>query len=78
MEWVVFWRVVDGARAEVGSDTERVAQVLLRRLRALMPDEIEQFQELWEQVQDELYLWAVWDAATLLLGPLDDDVFLAV
>ena len=78
MEQAVFWRIVEGARAEVGSDTERVAQVLLRRLRGLSPAEIEQFQELWEQAQDELYRRPIHDAATLLLGPLDDDGLLAV
>ncbi|MFG1868422.1 DUF4240 domain-containing protein [Micromonospora arborensis] len=78
MEQAVFWRIVEGARAEAGSDTERVAQVLLRRLRALTPHEIEQFEELWFQEQDELYCWPIRDAATLLLGPFDDDDFLAV
>ncbi|MFF5225397.1 DUF4240 domain-containing protein [Dactylosporangium sp. NPDC000521] len=78
MEWAVFWRTVESARAEAGSDTERVAQVLLRRLRALTPDEIEQFEELWFQAQDELYRWPIRDAATLLLGPFDDDDFLAI
>lgn len=74
-----FWRIVEGARGEAGSDTEHVAQVLLRRLRKLGPDEIEQFQELWEQAQDELYRWPIHDAATLLLGPLEgDDDLLAV
>lgn len=37
-----FWRIVEDARADGGSDTERVAQVLLRRLRQLRPSEIEQ------------------------------------
>lgn len=75
---MVFWRIVEGARREVGSDTERVAQALLRRLRALTSVEIEQFEELWFQAQDELYRWPIRDAATLLLGPFDDDDFLAV
>ncbi|SCF04240.1 Protein of unknown function [Micromonospora coriariae] len=48
------------------------------RLRALSQDEIEQFQELWSQAQEELCRWPVRHAATLLLGPFDDDVFLAV
>jgi hypothetical protein len=78
VEWAVFWRIVEGARGEVGGDTERVAHALLRRLRALTPDEIEQFEELWFQAQDELYRWPIRDAATLLLGPFDDDDFLAV
>lgn len=73
-----FWRVVEDARAEMGSDTERVAQALLRRLRVLEPDEIERFQELWERARDELYRWPIIDAATLLLGPLDDDAIFAV
>jgi hypothetical protein len=73
-----FWRLVEGARAEAGGDTERVRPVLLRRLREWSPDEIEQFQELWERAQDELHRWSIHDAATLLLGPLDDDTLLAV
>ena len=78
MERAAFWRIVEGARADAGSDTERVAQVLLRRLRELAPDEIEEFQERWEQAQDELYRWPIHDAATLLLGPLDGDTLFAV
>jgi hypothetical protein len=70
----LFWRIVEDARAEIGTDTERVAQALLRRLRTLRPDAIERFQELWEQAQDELYGWPVLDAATLLLGPLADEL----
>jgi hypothetical protein len=71
-----FWSIVEDARAEMGSDSERVAQAVLRRLRALQPDDIERFQEYWEQAQDEVYRWPISDAATLLLGPVDD--FLAV
>jgi hypothetical protein len=71
-----FWSIVEDARAETGSDSERIAQALLRRLRVLQPDDIEQFQDLWEQAQDEVYRWPISDAATLLLGPVGD--FLAV
>ncbi|AGZ42838.1 DUF4240 domain-containing protein [Actinoplanes friuliensis] len=78
MDRAVFWRIVEGARAEAGTDTERVAQVLLRRLRSLSPDEIEHFGALWAEVQDELYSWPVHDAATLLLGPVNDDALLVV
>ncbi|MET7835700.1 DUF4240 domain-containing protein [Micromonospora sediminicola] len=78
MEWEDFWRIVERARAEGGADTERVAQVLRRRLRALTPDEIEWFDDLWLQVQDSLYRWSIRDAATLLLGSVDDDDFSAV
>ncbi|MEU7800431.1 DUF4240 domain-containing protein [Micromonospora arborensis] len=75
VEQTVFWRIVEGARTEAGSDTERVAQVLLRRLRALTPHEIQRFEKLWFQEQDELYSWPIRDAATLLLGPFNDDDF---
>ncbi|WJK33132.1 DUF4240 domain-containing protein [Solwaraspora sp. WMMA2065] len=78
MERAVFWHIVEGARAEAGSDTERVAQALLRRLHTLTPNEIEQFEARWFQAQDELYQWPIRDAATLLLGTFDDDDFLAV
>jgi hypothetical protein len=78
VEWGTFWEIVELARAEVGTDSERVAQVLLRRLRELPPAEIEEFQERWEHAQDELYRWPIHDAATLLLGPLDDNALFAV
>jgi hypothetical protein len=73
-----FWGIVEGARAEAGTDTEHAAQVLLRHLRALPPADHEPFQEFWEQEQNQLYCWPIHDAATLLLGPLDDDSLLAV
>jgi hypothetical protein len=69
-----FWRLVEDSRTDMGVDTERVAQALLRRLRTLRPTAIERFQELWEQAQDELYCQPVLDAATLLLGHLDDEL----
>jgi hypothetical protein len=78
VERVIYWRIVEAARAEAGSDTERVARALLRRLRDLSPAELEDFQVLWEQAQNELYRWPVHDAAELLLGPLDSDGLFAV
>ncbi len=74
MDEASFWRLVEDARAEMGADTEQVAQALLRRLRTLRPDALERFQELWEQAQDELYCWPVVNAATLLLGHFDDEL----
>lgn len=64
--------MVEGARAEIGSDSELVARALLRRLRALTPEDIKQFQQLWEQARDDVYRWPISDAATLLLGPSTD------
>ncbi len=74
MDEASFWRLVEDARAEMGADTEHVAQALLRRLRTLRPEALERFQELWEQAQDDLYCWPVIDAATLLLGHIDDEL----
>jgi hypothetical protein len=70
--------MVEGARAEIGSDSELVARALLRRLRALTPEDIKQFQQLWEQARDDVYRWPISDAATLLLGPSTDYDFPAV
>lgn len=78
MEEERFWRLVDGCRNEAGADTERVAQLVLRRLRTLTDSEILEYEERWFRAQNELFSWPVRDAATLLLGPFDDDVFMAV
>jgi hypothetical protein len=69
-----FWRLAEDSHADAGPDTERAAQALLRRLRTLRTNAVERFEELWKQAQDELYCWPVLDAATLLLGPLDDEL----
>lgn len=78
VEEAIFWRLVEDCRNEAGADTERVAQLILRRLRTLGADEIVEFEQLWFRAQDELFCWPVRDAAVLLLGPFDDDAFLAV
>jgi Protein of unknown function (DUF4240) len=78
MQEEVFWQLVEQCRREAEEDTERMAQLVLRRLRFLSPEEIVQFQRLWFRAQDELYCWPVQDAATLLFGPMDDDALLAV
>lgn len=74
----VFWRIVEGCRHHGGADTERFAQLVLRSLRSLDPQEILEFEQLWFQAQDQLYHWPVWDAAALFLGRTGDDVFMAV
>lgn len=73
MDEASFWRLVEDARGEMGADTERVAQALLRRLRTLRPHDLERFQAWWEQAREGLYCWPVIDAATLFLGHLDDE-----
>ncbi|MEO3855003.1 DUF4240 domain-containing protein [Acrocarpospora sp. B8E8] len=73
MQEETFWQIVEICRSEAGADTEHVARLLLRRLRALDENEILEFEELWLRAQDELYSWPIRDAATLLFGPFDDD-----
>ncbi|WP_197038935.1 DUF4240 domain-containing protein [Herbidospora cretacea] len=48
-----FWQIVEICRSEAGPDTEHVARLLLRRLRALGENEILEFEELWFRAQDE-------------------------
>ncbi|MGC5305515.1 DUF4240 domain-containing protein [Micromonospora zamorensis] len=79
MERAAFWQFVDECRAVAGADTERLAQVILRRLCSLSTPEILDYEEWWFCAQDELCTWAVRDAASLLLGGLgEDDDFLTV
>ena len=78
MDEVAFWRVVEDCRNEAGADSEHVARLVLRALCAMGPDEILAFERHWLAVQDQLYTWPLLDAATLLLGPVDDDDFASV
>jgi Protein of unknown function (DUF4240) len=73
-----FWRVIDGCRSEAGADTEQAARRVLRRHCAMGPSEILGFEQLWLSARDELYAWPLLDAATLMLGRVDDDDFMSV
>jgi hypothetical protein len=61
-----FWELVRACRADVGSDSERVAQATLRRLKAMSAEEIVDVQLRWDEASDLLLSWRVHDAATLL------------
>ena len=78
MDEVAFWHVVEDCRNEAGADTEHVARLVLRALCAMSPSEILTFERYWFSVQDQLLGWPLLDAATLLLGPVDDDDFASV
>ncbi|GIF51970.1 uncharacterized protein DUF4240 [Asanoa ferruginea] len=73
-----FWQIVDECRLAAGPDTERVAQLILRRLRALSEQEILDYEELWFRAQDEAFTWPIRNAASLLFGGVDDEDFMLV
>lgn len=72
MDEVAFWRVVEDCRKEAGTDTEQVARLVLRALCAMDPTEVLAFERCWFGARDQLYAWPLLDAATLLLGRVDD------
>ncbi|MEH0829667.1 MULTISPECIES: DUF4240 domain-containing protein [unclassified Micromonospora] len=78
MRQETFWAIVESCRAEAGADSEHAARLVLRRLRALSPEELIEYERWWLRAQAELFTWPVRDAATLLLGPFDDETFLSV
>lgn len=75
-----FWAVVESAGASLdgrtGDDGEAVAAALVTRLAAISPEDILQFQELFDQLHDALYRWDVWAAAYLIGGGCSDDSFI--
>ena len=68
-----FWALVAECRQEGGDNTELVARLLFRRLRALDAAGVAAFVRLWERARTRLSSWPVTDAACLLLGPVDEE-----
>lgn len=70
-----FWDLVDASRDEAGGRLEEQAEALHAALSARGPDEVAEFDRLLTEANHELYTWAHWGAADLVLGEVRDDTF---
>ena len=69
-----FWKVIDySARLEADSDAQRAD--LRRSLELLTPDQIADFERLFDEKMRQSYTWNLWGAAYLANGGASDDGF---
>jgi hypothetical protein len=71
-----FWRAIDSARKQSGGEIDDYAAALEKQLRQLHPDDLIEFEELFDRKIDDAYRWPLWGAAYLINGGCSDDGFL--
>jgi hypothetical protein len=76
-----FWAIIEASKKKAKGESidERSAaqlDTLKQELAKLEPEEIVEFQEVWDTVFDEAYDWGLWGAAYILGGGCSDDGFI--
>lgn len=75
MDEVLFWTLVEAAKAETTPALSNQPEILQRRLEALPPREIVEFDRLFTRLIDDAYTWDLWAAAYIIEGGCSDDGF---
>ena len=83
MDEASFWAIVEEAgggrkgvfRRRREPDLTEQADMLVERLRRLDPQEIVDFDRLWNDLHDRAYSWDLWGAAYVINGGCSDDCF---
>lgn len=69
MDEPTFWSLIESSR---GSDQPEILQ---KKLEALPPAEIVEFDRIFTRLLDETYTWDLWAAAYIIGGGCSDDSF---
>lgn len=69
-----FWRIIERAKDKT-DDSEQQVELILEALKLLTPEEIVEFDRLYDQFRFEAYRWDLWGAAYIMNGGCSDDAF---
>jgi hypothetical protein len=75
MDEAVLWKLVEEAKAESSAALSNQPELLQRKLEALPPSEIVEFDRIFERLLDRAYHWDLWAAAYIIEGGCSDDGF---
>jgi hypothetical protein len=75
MDETEFWGLIDATREAAAGDPEEQADLLVRRLVRLDPEQVLDFARHFEARYNRAYRWDLWGAAWLLLDGASDDAF---
>ena len=75
MDVETFWRIIDDARHGAADDLDRRVEELRGGLSKLGADELQAFQNIYDEQIRRSYRWDLWGAAYLMNGGSSDDGF---
>ncbi len=70
-----FWTMIETAKLESDGDGEAQLEIMQAKLNALEPDDIMEFQRLFDQFHRVSYRTDLWGAAFIMNGGASDDGF---
>ena len=75
MDIAQFWTLVESSKAASRGSFDRHIELLAKHLSALTPEEIIEFQRIFDDLTDRAYSWDLWGAAYIIGGGCSDDGF---
>jgi hypothetical protein len=70
-----FWRLIAETRSAAGNDTGRQSELLKDRLTQLSPQAIVEFARTRHRLDQRVYTWNLWGAASVIEDGCSDDCF---
>jgi hypothetical protein len=69
------WQLIAETRRSAGTDTGRQSELLQERLTSLSPQAIVDFARFRHRLDERLYTWTIWGAASVIEDGCSDDCF---
>jgi hypothetical protein len=71
-----FWSIVGSVHVAGGGDMKRKCELIGAELRKLTAEEVQSFNNYYDDLYYSAYSWELWDAAELICGGCGDDSFM--
>jgi hypothetical protein len=75
LDETTFWALVEAARAEMTPELSNQPEILQKKLEALAPSEIVEFDRIFRKLHHDAYRWNLWAAAYIIECGCSDDGF---
>jgi hypothetical protein len=76
MDEPAFWTLIETAKAEMTPALSDQPAILQRKLEALPPEDIVEFDRIFKKLRADAYRWDLWAAAYIIEGGCSDDGFM--
>ncbi len=73
MDEAVFWKLIEEAKTEMTPASSNQPELLQKKLEALQPPKIVEFDRMFTRLIDDAYSWDLWAAAYIIEGGCSDD-----
>lgn len=71
-----YWKIMLETNKESGKEPIIQQELIEKRLNELTPDEVIQFDNIYNELMDNAYDWKLWAAAYIINGGCSDDCFI--